>query len=146
MLIRRIEPRDRAEWLRMRNALWPGHSAGEFEVEMQRYLRDPAAAVFVADRGDGHLGGFLEAATRSCADGCSSSPVGYVEGWYVDADLRRQSVGRALIAAAEEWARHMGYSEMGSDCVLDNSVSFRAHLRLGYCEANRLIHFRKGLK
>ena len=35
------------------------------------------------------------------ADGCTTHPVGYVEGWYVDPDVRRKGVGKALVAAAE---------------------------------------------
>ena len=100
---------------------------------------------FVADRGDGTLGGFVEAGLRKYADGCDTSPVGYIEGWYVDADLREQGIGRALIQAAEAWAIDRGCTEMGSDTWIENVVSYRAHLALGYEEAERLIHFRKRL-
>jgi len=103
-------------------------------------------AVFVAVRPEGGLGGFLEASLRTYAEGCDSSPVGYIEGWYVDPDLRRQGVGRALLRAAEAWARAQGCQEMASDCRLDNEASWRAHLALGYEEAERLIHFRKRLE
>jgi hypothetical protein len=48
---------------------------------MAAYRANPAWAVFVADRGNGGLGGFLELGQRSLADGCDSSPVAYVEGW-----------------------------------------------------------------
>ena len=34
---------------------------------------------------------------------------------------------------------------MGSDTWLDNEVSYRAHLAVGYQEAERLIHFNKHL-
>jgi aminoglycoside 6'-N-acetyltransferase I len=146
LIIRETEARDHNEWLRMRDALWPGLDVAQHVEEMARYVRDKSLAVFVVDRGDGKLGGFVEVGSRSVADGCGSSPVGYVEGWYVDGDLRRQGVGRALIEAAENWARRMGYSEMASDCLLTNDVSFQSHLRLGYKEEGRLIHFRKSLK
>jgi aminoglycoside 6'-N-acetyltransferase I len=91
------------------------------------------------------LGGFLEAGTRKYADGCKSSPVGYIEGWYVDADLRGQGIGKALMQAAEDWARGLGLKEMGSDTWLDNEASIRAHTRLGYEETERLVHFVKRL-
>jgi aminoglycoside 6'-N-acetyltransferase I len=66
-----------------------------------------------------------------------------VEAWYVDADVRRLGYGRALLAAAEGWARARGYREMASDTQLDNEVSRRAHLRSGYAEVDRIIQFRK---
>jgi aminoglycoside 6'-N-acetyltransferase I len=146
MDIRPVDDGDHSEWLRLRDALWPGLAVADHEREMADYRGHPESkAVFVVDRGDGRLGGFLEAATRDVADGCETSPVGYIEGWYVDADLRRLGLGGALVAAAEDWARACGYAEMASDCLLENAVSFRAHSSLGYREVERLIHFRKSL-
>jgi aminoglycoside 6'-N-acetyltransferase I len=145
MEIRPFSEHDAPEWLRMRDALWPDIPVPEHEREMADYRGQATMAVFVVDRGDGRLGGFLEAATREKADGCETSPVGYIEGWYVEPDLRRLGVGGALVAAAEAWARSRGYTEMGSDCVVDNAVSLAAHRSLGYREVDRLIHFCKPL-
>ena len=103
------------------------------------------AATFVAVRPDGSLCGFVEVGTRAYAEGCLTSPVGFIEGWYVDADVRRAGIGRALVEAAEAWARAAGYREMGSDALLENIVSHRAHERLGYAEVERLVAFRKEL-
>jgi aminoglycoside 6'-N-acetyltransferase I len=91
------------------------------------------------------LGGFLEAGTRKYAEGCETSPVGYIEGWYVDEDLRQQGIGIRLVKTAEEWARYQGLTEMASDTWLENEVSIRTHLKLGYKEAERLVHFMKKL-
>jgi aminoglycoside 6'-N-acetyltransferase I len=146
MLIRTVHPDDHDEWLRMRRALWPDGSDLEHEQEMQQYFAPHAADIaFVAVRPSGRLAGFLEASLRKYADGCSTSPVGYIEGWYVDADIRRQGVGASLVAAAETWAADQGCVEMASDCLLDNQTSLAAHLALGYDEAERLIHFRKSI-
>ena len=146
MNIRLVGDRDASEWARLRDALWPGLSAVDHEREMADYRGHPETkAVFVVDRGDGRLGGFLEAAARVVADGCETSPVGYIEGWYVDPDLRRLGLGSALVSAAEDWARARGYTEMASDCLVENSVSFMAHSSLGYREVERLVHFRKSL-
>ncbi len=129
----------------MRSALWPHHTAEEHLAEMKQIAADEMMTTFVVDRGDGKLGGFLEVALRKYADGCATSPVGYIEGWYVDEDLRQRSVGGRLVKAAEQWAMEHGCTEMASDCLIDNEVSYRAHLALGYAEVERLIHFRKGL-
>jgi aminoglycoside 6'-N-acetyltransferase I len=146
MLIRHATQIDHVEWLRMRAALWPDCSLEDHHGEMRDQLADPARyAVLVVERDAGKLGGFLEASLRQYADGCRTSPVGYIEGWYVDADLRRQGLGGKLVKAAEQWAVEQGCTEMASDCELDNDVSFGAHLALGYEEVERAIQFRKTL-
>jgi aminoglycoside 6'-N-acetyltransferase I len=144
--IRPVEERDMQEWLRMRMALWPGDHPSHYQEEMQELLANPPEFItFVAERSEGGLGAFLEASLRRYADGCDSSPVGYIEGWYVDPDLRRCGIGRRLVQAAEGWAASRGCQEMGSDTWIDNQVSLDAHLALGYREAERLIHFCKRL-
>jgi len=102
-------------------------------------------AVLVADRGDGALAGFVEIGSRNYAEGCESTPVAYLEGWYVDTDMRRTGLGAKLVHAAEAWARTRGYSEMASDTELANEISLQAHLALGYEEVERQICFKKRL-
>jgi aminoglycoside 6'-N-acetyltransferase I len=146
MHVHLIDPGDDAEWLRMRRALWPKSSVEEHRAEMRAIRCNlENAPVFVAVRDAGSLCGFLEASLRSSADGCSSRPVGYIEGWYVDPDMRQSGVGRVLIEMAEAWAILRGCTEMASDCAIDNRLSQEAHQALGYHEAERLIHFRKSL-
>jgi len=145
LTIRRATHADKPEWLRMRLLLWPYEVADDLSKAMDDLLVDPLTPVFVAVRSNGELGGFLEAGTRKYAEGCKSSPVGYVEGWYVDEDLREKGIGKALVIAAENWARSQGLTEMASDTWLDNDVSIRAHLKMGYEEIERLVHFAKKL-
>jgi aminoglycoside 6'-N-acetyltransferase I len=147
ILIRSVRAEDRQEWLRMRLLLWPHHTTAEMLSEMDELMSTVAQApVFVAQRSDGSgLCGFLEGGTRKYADGCDSSPVAYIEGWYVDEDLRCQGVGKLLVGALEEWARTQGLDEVASDTWLDNQTSIAAHLSLGYVEMERLVHFAKKL-
>jgi aminoglycoside 6'-N-acetyltransferase I len=147
MKIRRVVPSDCPEWLRMRNLLWPG-SADDHEREIAAFFTKPPPdlATFVIDCGGTRLGGFLEASVRNYAEGCSGSRIGYIEGWYLEPALRRQGLGGQLVQAAETWARELGLSEMASDCEIDNAVSFRAHIALGYEEVERIICFRKALE
>jgi aminoglycoside 6'-N-acetyltransferase I len=144
--IRRAQPADKTEWLRMRLTLWPKQNAEEALAEMDRFLADPLTPIFVAVRENGELGGFLEGGLRKYAEGCDSSPVAYLEGWFVDEDLRRQGIGRGLVRAMENWAREQSCTEIASDTWLDNTVSIQAHFVLGYEESERLIHFRKSLQ
>ena len=99
----------------------------------------------MAVRPTGGLGGFVEVSIHPHAIGCDTRPVGYVEGWYVDADLRRSEIGRQLLAAAEAWARSKGCVEMTSDTLLGNEVGFASHQACGYDVTGRLIHFKKRL-
>jgi aminoglycoside 6'-N-acetyltransferase I len=126
-------------------ALFPGEPQGEIERGMRDTLANPSAAIFIAERDDGSPCGFVEVRERSYGEGCETSPVAYVEAWYVDPDMRRRGVGRALLAAAEDWARASGYREIGSDALLDNVVSHRAHGASGYEEVVRIVVFRKEL-
>lgn len=147
ILIRNARAEDRLEWLRMRLLLWPDYSTDEALAEIDEVLSAAdQLPVFVAQRsGSGDLGGFLEGGTRKYAEGCDTSPVAYIEGWYVDPDLRRQGIGGLLVSAMEEWARAQGLNEVASDTWLDNPASMAAHLSLGYAEMERLVHFAKKL-
>ena len=143
--IRKLTRADIPEWLRMRRSLWPELSARAIEEDIEALLTDPGTPVFVAERTGGGLCGFLEAGTRPFADGCDTRPVGYIEAWFVDADQRRNGLGRALVEAAEEWARAQGLLEMASDTSIRNTTGLMAHQAMGYAETERLIHFAKRL-
>ena len=146
MKIRPVSINDKSEWLRMRTALWP-ESSDDHPGEIDQFFSRPndAIATFVAEREKGGLCGFLEAGTRPYAEGCKSSPVGYIEGWWVDPDKRVQGYGAALVAAAEDWTRALGLTEMASDADLTNELSHRAHRALEYTETQRIVCFRKSL-
>jgi aminoglycoside 6'-N-acetyltransferase I len=143
--VRRYEPRDWDAWLRMSLELFPDQSAEEAARGMREFLAREDAALFIAVRPDGSACGYVETNSRPYADGCETSPVGYVEAWYVDPDMRRGGYGKALLRAAEDWARSRGYKEMASDAQLHNEVSRQAHLSSGYAEVDRIIQFRKPL-
>ena len=142
--VRTYEARDAAEWLRMRLALWPEEVVAS-EQGMAEWLALGDTVVLVAERGDGRLAGFAEVGTRPYADGCETSPVAYLEGWYVDEDVRRRGVGAALVAAAEHWARERGLRELASDALLDNVTSHGAHEAVGFTEVERAVRYRKAL-
>ena len=86
--IRRANPSDQEDWLRLRLLLWPACPPRQHRGEMGGYLAGKTRVAFVAARRSGDLAGFLEATIRPFAEGCETEPVGYIEGWYVDAKVR----------------------------------------------------------
>jgi aminoglycoside 6'-N-acetyltransferase I len=134
-----------AAYCRLRNQLWPmGDEVCEREaVEI---LGDSRWAVFVARLDDGAVIGFLEVHLRDYAEGAeSSSPVGYLEGLYIDSEYRRQGIGGALVQAGEQWAWSQGCTEIASDAQIDNAASIELHRRMGYAEVERQVCFLKRL-
>ena len=143
--IRRATYEDKSDWLRMRQGLWPEAPIQYLDFDLDDRLSDPGYAVFVASRADGEIVAFIETGLRDYGEGCETSPVGYIEAWYVDQHIRGQKLGRELVHVAEGWAREKGCTEMASDTWLENETSIAAHLKLGYQEADRLVHFMKRL-
>lgn len=143
--VRAVLPSDRRAWLRMRRGLWPGHT--DHPKEITAYFSQPRfdAVVLVAELPDGRLAGFLELGLRDYAEGCTTSPAAYMEGWWVEEKHRRAGIGRALVREAEAWAGTHGLSELGSDCTLDNLASAAAHRACGFTETDRIVCFLKTL-
>lgn len=145
MHVRLARPEDADGWLRLREQLWPD-SSHDLPDEIQAYFREaPRWACFVAETDSEGLLGFAEVGLRDYAEGCLTSPVGYLEGIFVAEASRASGVGRALVAVAEDWARRQGCTEMASDRELDNEPSGLFHHALGYREVERIVCFKKPL-
>jgi len=145
MMIRPLQESDIPRWIELRATLWPHASLEELDVEGRAALvAEPPLIVFVAEEELAILG-FLELSLRSYAEGCDSSPVPYVEGWFVEAGWRRHGVGGALMDAAADWSRAHGYTELGSDTEVTNHLSRAAHAALGFEEVETLVIFRRPL-
>jgi aminoglycoside 6'-N-acetyltransferase I len=131
-------------------ALWPDGPLAEHREEARAILAGTPPStlplvVFVAESDDG-AAGFIEVGLRSHADGCDTrQAVGFVEGWYVEPAYRRVGVGRALMRAAEDWARAQGCRELASDTWIDHEASQQAHEALGFEVVDRCVNFKKSL-
>lgn len=130
----------------MRRELWPEGSATEHTAEIEAYFDGRARSpliVLVAVDDEGRPVGFAELSIRWCAEGCLTDRVAYLEGWYVLPAARRKGMGKALVAAAEEWARAQGCSEFASDTEVGNELSALAHAAVGFEDVGLVRCFRK---
>lgn len=144
--VRPLEPSDCDAWVRMRATLWPEESEAVHREEAERFLAgkslEPLEVLLAELEGSGPIG-FVELSLRPFAEGCRTSPVAFLEGWFVAPEARRRGVGRALVVAAERWARDQGCTEFASDAHPDNAVGIQAHQALGFLDAGFVRCFRK---
>lgn len=141
--IRQASESDYSDWITMRQKLWP--EASYDELKDLSHLQNAKDFVCYFAEINGHLAGFIEVALRPYANGCSVSPVAFVEGIWVDDAFQKQGVGRALVSKAEEWARKQGIKELGSDTRIESEHSIHAHKAWGFIETERVVYFRKDL-
>jgi len=142
MTIREATSADCDEWLKLRFALWPQESG--LATGMDEILADPEQTCYLASDG-GHTIGFIEMSLRRYAEGCETSPVAFVEGWFVSEERREHGVGAALLAAGEAWGRAKGCTELGSDTEIWRTLSREVHKKLGFEEVEEIVAFRKSL-
>ena len=125
--------------------MWEDNMLEELAAELAELMESPEAAVILGTV-DGHAIGFAQCQLRhDYVEGTETSPVGYLEGVFVEEEYRKQGYAKQLLAACENWAKEQGCTEFASDCELDNTGSLKFHLSLGFEEANRVICFTKKL-
>ena len=125
--------------------LWPDSDYGELEKEMREAILNKQAFIALFMDADASVG-FAHCQLRfDYVEGTESSPVGYLEGIFVDENHRNKGIAKQLLNYCEDWARKKGCKEFGSDCELENTQSYIFHLRVGFLEVNRLISFKKML-
>ena len=126
-------------------AVWPEHALEDLARIITDYISSEDSAVF-AETADGqYVGVALCCLRHDYVEGCSTSPVGYLEGVSVHKDHRHRGIAGRLVAECEQWAREKGCTEFASDCELTNTASLAFHLSVGFQEENRIICFRKEL-
>jgi aminoglycoside 6'-N-acetyltransferase I len=132
------------DWVGMRAALWPHTTRQELEREAASLLaRTPAATAFLLRTGSMAVA-FAEATVRvDYVNGCSTSPVAFLEGIYVRPDWRRRGAARLLCRAVEAWARTHGCSELASDTGIENEAGQTMHEALGFEESERVVCYHK---
>lgn len=144
MTIRKATSADSLTLAQLASQMWDA-SPTELEPEFAQLTASDESACFLAYEGSEPLG-FAQCQLRhDYVEGCETSPVGFLEGVYVQPEHHRKGIARQLVTACENWARSVGCTEFGSDCEIDNTKSLAFHLAIGFEEVNRTIWFAKKL-
>ncbi len=130
IIIHRATHKDKGEWFRMRKCIWPDAPDEYLDFDLDDILASDNDAVFFAFIED-QLAGMIEARIREYGEGCETSPVGYIEAWFVQEEYRGKNVAGVLTQAAENWAREKGCTEMASDTWLDNECQHPRTHKIG---------------
>jgi aminoglycoside 6'-N-acetyltransferase I len=144
-----IKPMTRSHleaWVDMGHELWPDETKADLKKEFEKILKAPKETAFIFLDGSQPIGFVTVCMRVDYVEGSNSSPVGYLEGLFVEKEYRKAGIGKLLVDAAEDWARKKGASEMGSDTDAVNKVSQKFHKAVGYQTTGPLVHFIKKLK
>ena len=126
--------------------LWPGHEEAEMLECVQEYMEHEGKTVLLAKEEGSYWGICLVSLRHDYVEGTEGSPVGYLEGIYVEKEHRNLGTARTLLKGAQQWAKEKGCREFASDCEMDNTESLAFHLACGFEEANRIICFVKEIE
>jgi len=125
--------------------VWTSATVELLVAEFKEFLVSEDSATYLYILNNAAIGFAQCQLRRDYVEGTETSPVGYLEGVYVEPNYRKCGYGKALVNACEDWAKSKGCSEFASDCELHNTDSLAFHLRSGFNEANRIICFTKKL-
>jgi RimJ/RimL family protein N-acetyltransferase len=126
-------------WLISVGGQW--RSVGEERRYLKAVRRYPDAAVYVAERNDGAIVGRLSLARDTHPASSHVADLGLM----VSADARRQGIGRALLAAAVDWARSSGVAKIELHVFPWNEPAIRLYERFGFeREGYRKGQYRRG--
>lgn len=143
-MIRKATPADCHVLAALACRMWEADEA-DLTAEFAEMTASDSTACFLTVDGDEAVG-FAQCSLRhDYVEGCETSPVGFLEGVYVDEMHRHSGMARALLAACEDWARSKGCTEFASDCEIDNHDSLAWHMKAGFQEMGRTIWFAKKL-
>ena len=123
--------------------MWDSHTVEALEEKFEEKINSENAELFIKYVDDFAIG-FAQCGLRvDYVEGTKSSPVGYLEGIFIEDKYRCNGFAKELLKACEQWAKEKGCREFASDCELDNNESLKFHMAMGFEEANRIICFRK---
>ncbi|HNT78813.1 MAG TPA: GNAT family N-acetyltransferase [Anaerolineae bacterium] len=129
-------------WLQLRKLLWPDTPDATHMQEMFDIISSDTTIAFLMFTPENEPVGFIEGALYR------NPPrnYGYIEGWFVLPDYRKQGLGGQLLEVLELWFLHHNIDLSLSDTIpLEYPLSPEAHAKYGYREHETLQIFIKEL-
>lgn len=125
--------------------MWSDNTISELQTEFLDLICSDNAVCFIKYVGNKEVG-FAQCQLRNdYVEGTDTSPVGYLEGIFIEKEYRQCGYAKELLLKCEKWAKEKHCIEFASDCEIDNDISLEFHLAMGFEEVNRIICFRKGI-
>jgi len=117
-------------------------SQGQVQRRLERIQQENHHALYVAERSDGQVIGWIHAYVRHLVVVDAHAEVG---GLIVDQDCRKRGVGRLLMQTVEQWARRQGCRavRVRSNVVREGAHAF--YKRIGYSTVKTQAVFYKEL-
>ncbi|MDD5639297.1 MAG: GNAT family N-acetyltransferase [Candidatus Pacebacteria bacterium] len=147
MKFSKLTKKDFEECLTMGVILYKKYSREELWGEFYKALRSRKNAIIYICKDKEKLVGFIKLSLRNdYVEGSNSSPVGYVEGIYIDPNYRGLGLGRKLFKFGEKWSFERGCNEYAADSNFPEKESQKILSRIGFKEVNRIICYLKKIK
>ncbi len=125
--------------------MWSNNTLSELEADFAEIISNENAVCFMKYV-EGKPIGFAQCQIRyDYVEGTETSPVGYLEGIFIQEEFRHKGFAKELLQECEKWANGKKCVEFASDCELNNAGSLKFHLAMGFEEVNRIICFRKDI-
>ena len=140
--IRPLEPADEGAVAALSGELGYPTTGLEMAGRLAAVLADPGHAAFAAVGEDGSLLGWVHVCRRLLL---IDPPSAFVEGLVVSPEARRRGVGRALMAAAEEWAERQGARAVRLRSAATRADAHAFYGALGYHPGPGALGFEKAL-
>ena len=144
-MIRKAEIENVEEIANLAVLMWTENTVPDLIDEFSDIISKGDAQFFLKYNQDRPVG-FAQCQLRyDYVEGTETSPVGYLEGIFIEEEYRHNGYAKELLSECEKWAREKDCKEFASDCEIDNDSSFGFHMALGFKETNRIICFAKQL-
>ncbi len=134
-------------WCRFRDELYGDLQPEYIETEIKRIISAPDLCSYLVflEKDKTEPVGMIELSFRNIVEGCTSSPVAYIDGLYLNEKYRGQGLGKEMLVFIKKWARESGCTELAVDTELENGRAQQFYLREGFEETFRVVQFRMGV-